>query len=287
MKVLGGVHGAGRRARGTGTQPAAAGARARPAAPALRWQPALAAAAVVVVAGRPGPSRGSPAAPTCVEESPDGNVQVAHGLPFDVAGLDLVLAVAGDRRLGRRRAGVRPRRPVVGRPGPGRGREPGGRAGVALRPAPRRPPCGRPAPDTAPERAPAPATPEPGARVISPRTRELGFLIPAGLLGLVGMASVASARADELRPGPDPRRPRRARGLPRDARRAAPARAAWPTPTCCPPSGCSRRSASSSSTASARSSPPTRRCGWRWAARPSSACCSPCPTTGCSSATAT
>jgi len=40
--------------------------------------------------------------------------------------------------------------------------------------------------------------------VISPRTRELGFLIPAGLLGLVGMASVASARADGFDPGPLP-----------------------------------------------------------------------------------
>ncbi len=38
----------------------------------------------------------------------------------------------------------------------------------------------------------------------SPRTRELGFLIPAGLLGLVGMASVASARADGFDPGPIP-----------------------------------------------------------------------------------
>jgi cell division protein FtsW (lipid II flippase) len=38
--------------------------------------------------------------------------------------------------------------------------------------------------------------------VISPRTRELGFLIPAGLLGLVGLASVASARADSFDPGP-------------------------------------------------------------------------------------
>ena len=40
--------------------------------------------------------------------------------------------------------------------------------------------------------------------MISPRTRELGFLIPAGLLGLVGMASVASARADAFEPGPVP-----------------------------------------------------------------------------------
>jgi cell division protein FtsW (lipid II flippase) len=38
--------------------------------------------------------------------------------------------------------------------------------------------------------------------VSSPRTRELGFLIPAGVLGLVGLASVASARADGFDAGP-------------------------------------------------------------------------------------
>ncbi len=38
--------------------------------------------------------------------------------------------------------------------------------------------------------------------MISPRTRELAFLIPAGVLGLVGMASVASARADGFETGP-------------------------------------------------------------------------------------
>jgi cell division protein FtsW (lipid II flippase) len=40
--------------------------------------------------------------------------------------------------------------------------------------------------------------------VTSPRTRELGFLIPAAVLGVVGMASVASARADGLDLGPIP-----------------------------------------------------------------------------------
>jgi cell division protein FtsW (lipid II flippase) len=39
---------------------------------------------------------------------------------------------------------------------------------------------------------------------VSPRTRELGFLVPAALLGLVGMGSVATARADELDYGPVP-----------------------------------------------------------------------------------
>ncbi|MGD9696517.1 MAG: FtsW/RodA/SpoVE family cell cycle protein [Thermoleophilia bacterium] len=38
--------------------------------------------------------------------------------------------------------------------------------------------------------------------MISARTRELGFLIPAGLLGLIGVASVASARANSFEPGP-------------------------------------------------------------------------------------
>lgn len=39
---------------------------------------------------------------------------------------------------------------------------------------------------------------------MSARTRELGFLIPAALLGFLGIASVASARADELDLGPVP-----------------------------------------------------------------------------------
>ncbi len=38
----------------------------------------------------------------------------------------------------------------------------------------------------------------------SPRTRELGFLIPAAALGLLGLASVATARADEFDLGPLP-----------------------------------------------------------------------------------
>ena len=36
------------------------------------------------------------------------------------------------------------------------------------------------------------------------RSRELGFLIPAALLGLVGMASVATARTEQLDLGPLP-----------------------------------------------------------------------------------
>ena len=40
--------------------------------------------------------------------------------------------------------------------------------------------------------------------MISPRTRELGFLIPAGLLGVLGAATVASAKASELDYGPLP-----------------------------------------------------------------------------------
>ena len=55
------------------------------------------------------------------------------------------------------------------------------------------------------------------------RTRELGFLIPAALLGLLGIASVASARADQLDLGPLPGAAACA-GLPRHARHAAVAR---------------------------------------------------------------
>jgi cell division protein FtsW (lipid II flippase) len=40
--------------------------------------------------------------------------------------------------------------------------------------------------------------------VISPRTRELGFLLPAALAGLVGIGAVAAARADALDLGPLP-----------------------------------------------------------------------------------
>lgn len=39
---------------------------------------------------------------------------------------------------------------------------------------------------------------------MSPRTRELGFLIPAALLGFLGIATVASARTDTLELGPVP-----------------------------------------------------------------------------------
>jgi cell division protein FtsW (lipid II flippase) len=38
--------------------------------------------------------------------------------------------------------------------------------------------------------------------MLSPRTRELGFLVPGALVGLLGVAAVASAQADEIRPGP-------------------------------------------------------------------------------------
>jgi cell division protein FtsW (lipid II flippase) len=40
--------------------------------------------------------------------------------------------------------------------------------------------------------------------LISPRARELGFLIPAAVLGIVGMASVSSARTEDLEVGPVP-----------------------------------------------------------------------------------
>ncbi|MCB0881876.1 MAG: FtsW/RodA/SpoVE family cell cycle protein [Thermoleophilia bacterium] len=38
--------------------------------------------------------------------------------------------------------------------------------------------------------------------MISPRTREAGFLVPAALVGALGVATVATARADALRTGP-------------------------------------------------------------------------------------
>jgi cell division protein FtsW (lipid II flippase) len=40
--------------------------------------------------------------------------------------------------------------------------------------------------------------------VISPRTRELGFMLPAVAVGLLGIGTVATVRADEFAPGPWP-----------------------------------------------------------------------------------
>ena len=40
--------------------------------------------------------------------------------------------------------------------------------------------------------------------MISPRTRELGFLLPAALAGLIGIGAVAAARANTLDLGPLP-----------------------------------------------------------------------------------
>lgn len=40
--------------------------------------------------------------------------------------------------------------------------------------------------------------------MISPRTRELGFMMPAAAIGLLGIGTVASARADAFDPGPWP-----------------------------------------------------------------------------------
>ena len=40
--------------------------------------------------------------------------------------------------------------------------------------------------------------------MMSPRTRELGFMVPAIALGLLGIGTVASARADTIDAGPWP-----------------------------------------------------------------------------------
>jgi protein phosphatase len=90
MKVLGGVHGAAGTARsgalGTGRKPRVLQPVSRRRR--VRLGPALAAAAVVLalvvgaVAWIASRTYG-------VEESPAGRVQVVHGLPFDVAGIDL------------------------------------------------------------------------------------------------------------------------------------------------------------------------------------------------------
>jgi protein phosphatase len=89
MKVLGGVHGpagAGSSAPGRTRPPRVLEPVARRRR--VRWRPVLAAAAVVL-ALLIGAVAWIASRTYVVEESPDGNVQIAHGLPFDVAGIDL------------------------------------------------------------------------------------------------------------------------------------------------------------------------------------------------------
>ena len=142
-----------------------------------------------------------------LESSSAGTLRVAHGLPWDVFGRDLATPwqetdVAVDAVRGGEPAALETSFPYLGRGeavgcGPTRvdlrhraAPGPGG-AGAGARPRP-----GHPrdrARDARNHRHP-----------VSPRTRELGFMVPALLLGLVGLGSVASARADALDYGPLP-----------------------------------------------------------------------------------
>ncbi|HEX2506877.1 MAG TPA: Stp1/IreP family PP2C-type Ser/Thr phosphatase [Miltoncostaeaceae bacterium] len=154
LKVLGGVHGAAGRG-GTGTS-----RRPRVLEPVkrrrrVRWTPVLAAAAVVVALAI-GAVAWIASRSYVVEESPDGNVQVAHGLPFDVLGLDLS---SSWQEIGVSAEAVRASEPeALSQGAQGQGEAVGDAAGLVWRYAlPETPAVRTPARDTAPERPPAPA----------------------------------------------------------------------------------------------------------------------------------
>src|SRR5262245_31338535 len=157
LKVLGGVHGAAGRA-GTGTS-----RRPRVLEPVqrrrrVRWKPVVAAAAVVVALAV-GAVAWIASRSYAVEESPDGNVQVVHGLPFDVLGIDLS---SSWQEIGVSAEAVRAAEPdALSQGAQGQGEAVGDAAGLVWRYAlPETPAVRTPARDTSPERPPAPAGPE-------------------------------------------------------------------------------------------------------------------------------
>jgi protein phosphatase len=160
MKVLGGVHGAAGTARG-GT--AAAGRKPRVLQPVprrrrLRLRPALAVAAVVLALVI-GAVAWIASRTFVVEESAGGNVQVVNGLPFDVLGIDLASDWQDTSISAEAVRGSDPGALDAAARGQGEAVELAAglvwRFGVPETPVVRLPPR-----DTAPERAPAPATPE-------------------------------------------------------------------------------------------------------------------------------
>ena len=154
VKVLGGVHGAAGRA-GTGSSrpprrgsasSECAGVAGRARGPAAAVVVALAAGAVAWIASRT----------YVVEESPDGNVQVSHGLPIHVAGLDLSTSW---QEIGVSADAVRASDAgALSEGAQGQGEAVSLAAGLVWRFAlPETPAVRPPARDTAPESAPAPA----------------------------------------------------------------------------------------------------------------------------------
>ncbi|HSI30377.1 MAG TPA: Stp1/IreP family PP2C-type Ser/Thr phosphatase [Miltoncostaeaceae bacterium] len=154
MKVLGGVHGAAGRA-GTGSSRPPRVLERVPRRRRIRWKPTLAAAAVVVALAA-GAVAWIASRTYVVEESPDGNVQVSHGLPIHVAGLDLSTSW---QEIGVSADAVRASDAgALSEGAQGQGEAVSLAAGLVWRFAlPETPAVRPPAPDTAPESAPAPA----------------------------------------------------------------------------------------------------------------------------------
>ena len=135
-----------------------------------------------------------------VEGGSQGTVRVAHGLPISIFGRELSVewqdtGVSADA--------VRASEPdALSSSARGQGEAVGLAASLVWRYGVSQPPViEAPAP-------PAPTTtttdPPDHHRPVTLRTRELGFMIPAALLGLIGIASVASARSDTFDLGPVP-----------------------------------------------------------------------------------
>jgi PPM family protein phosphatase len=124
----------------------------------VRWRPVLAAAAVVLALVI-GAVAWIASRSYSVEESPDGNVQVAHGLPFGVAGIELSSAW---QVIGVPAEAVRASDPgALSGSARGQGEAVELAAGLVWRFAlPETPAVRLPARDTAPESAPAPAAGE-------------------------------------------------------------------------------------------------------------------------------
>jgi protein phosphatase len=160
MKVLGGVHGAAGTAR-AGSAAAAREPRVLQPVPRrrrVRLRPALAAAAVVLVLVA-GAVVWIASRTYGVEESSAGQVVVVHGLPFDVAGIDLSSQWQETAISAEAVRAADPGALSSGAQGQGEAVEEAAglvwRFGLPQTPVVRLPPR-----DTAPERAPAPATPE-------------------------------------------------------------------------------------------------------------------------------
>ncbi len=154
MKVIGGVRGASGRATGEGASRPPRVLERVPRRRRVRWRPVLAAAAVVLALVI-GAVAWIASRTYSVEAAPGGNVQVAHGLPVDVAGIDLS---SSWQEIGVSAEAVRASDPgALSGSARGQGEAVELAAGLVWRFAiPETPIVRTPARDTAPEGAPAP-----------------------------------------------------------------------------------------------------------------------------------